>query len=43
MKFLQDHFVLSLRNVREGRIYTMVTSGFMHFGLGHIAFNSVRW
>ena len=32
MKFLQDHFVLSLRNVREGRVYTMVTAGFMHFG-----------
>ena len=32
MKFLQDHFVLSLRNVREARVYTMVTAGFMHFG-----------
>ena len=41
-QFLRKHFVLSLKNVREGRWYTVVSAGFMHFGLGHIAFNSVR-
>jgi membrane associated rhomboid family serine protease len=36
---LTDHFIHSLRNIKEGRYYTIVTSAFMHANLGHLGLN----
>jgi membrane associated rhomboid family serine protease len=38
-KWLQDHFIHSLKNVEEGRYYTIVTSAFMHQNPAHLAMN----
>lgn len=37
--WLNDNFIHSLRNMKEGRYYTIVTSAFMHSSLPHLAFN----
>ena len=41
LQSFQKNMVLSLRNVREGRYYTVVTSAFTHLGLAHLAFNMI--
>ena len=40
-RWLNDHFIHSLRNMKEGRYYTIVTSAFMHESLLHLAMNMV--
>jgi membrane associated rhomboid family serine protease len=37
--WLNDNFIHSVRNMEEGRYYTIVTSAFMHSSLPHLAFN----
>ncbi|KAE9374549.1 hypothetical protein N431DRAFT_405343 [Stipitochalara longipes BDJ] len=40
-RWLADNFIHSLKNVKEGRYYTSVTSAFMHQSLLHLAMNMV--
>ncbi|MCJ1248164.1 hypothetical protein MMC30_005381 [Trapelia coarctata] len=39
VKRIHEHLVLSARNVREGRWWTLLTHTFTHFTLTHMAFN----
>ncbi|KAI0752250.1 hypothetical protein BC629DRAFT_1260797, partial [Irpex lacteus] len=41
--WLRDNFTTSLRNLREGRIWTLVTSAFSHEGTGHIFVNALTF
>jgi membrane associated rhomboid family serine protease len=41
MQWLHDHFVHSLKNMKEGRYYTLVTSAFMHQSVMHLAMNMI--
>lgn len=48
---LQRHFILSMRNIREGRYYTLLTSAFAHSGELHLfanmyvlyTFSDIEW
>lgn len=37
--FMQRHFTSSLSNLREGRVWTLITPAFSHQTLGHLASN----
>jgi membrane associated rhomboid family serine protease len=37
--FMHKHFTVSLRAVREGRVYTMLTACFSHNDFWHLAVN----
>jgi membrane associated rhomboid family serine protease len=41
MQWLHDHFVHSLKNMKDGRYYTLVTSAFMHQSIMHLAMNMI--
>jgi membrane associated rhomboid family serine protease len=41
LRWLHDHFIHSLKNMREGRYYTIVTSAFMHQSILHLTVNMV--
>jgi membrane associated rhomboid family serine protease len=36
---MDAHYVLSLKNLRQGRYYTLLTSSLTHFDLRHLAMN----
>lgn len=38
-KYMRDNYTLSLRNVSEGRYWTLLTSAFSHQQIGHMAVN----
>lgn len=38
-RFMTDHFVLSQRNIDEGRYYTLLTSAFSHQNFTHLGIN----
>lgn len=40
-KFVRDNLVLSLRNIREGRWWTLITYSFTHLATMHLFFNSI--
>jgi membrane associated rhomboid family serine protease len=42
-KDLEENFLLSTRNLREGRWWTLVTSAFSHVGFGHFLFNMIAF
>lgn len=41
--FLSRHFLLSLENLRHGRIHTLLTSAFSHHSFPHLAFNMIAF
>ncbi|KDP31368.1 hypothetical protein JCGZ_11744 [Jatropha curcas] len=40
-KFMVNNFMISLDNVRSGRLHTMITSAFSHIDMGHIVSNMI--
>lgn len=38
-EFIRENLVTSVRNIQEGRYYTLLTSGFNHGSLGHLGMN----
>ena len=43
-KFIDEQLMMSLRNVRQGRLYTLLTPSFTHFDLAHLAANmGILW
>ena len=40
-RWLHNHFIHSLTNMKEGRYYTLVTSAFMHQSLLHLTMNMI--
>ncbi|KAH9845189.1 RHOMBOID-like protein 12, mitochondrial [Teratosphaeria destructans] len=43
IRLLEDHFLLSERNVKAGRYWTLVTSAFSHIHLWHFALNMMTF
>jgi len=41
LQTINNHFTLSIRNVREGRYYVLLTSTLAHTNLTHLAFNMI--
>ncbi|XP_020583827.1 RHOMBOID-like protein 12, mitochondrial isoform X1 [Phalaenopsis equestris] len=41
LSFMKKHFVISLENLRNGNLHTMLTSAFSHAELGHLVTNMV--
>ncbi|KII95773.1 hypothetical protein PLICRDRAFT_34716 [Plicaturopsis crispa FD-325 SS-3] len=39
LRFLRNNFMCSMRNLKEGRIWTLLTSAFSHYKFDHILFN----
>jgi membrane associated rhomboid family serine protease len=42
-KILQQNFLLSVQNLKEGRFWTLVTSAFSHISPGHLFFNMLAF
>jgi len=40
-RFMRRHFMVSRKNVREGRVHTLLTSCFSQFSVGHLLGNMV--
>ncbi|KIP12854.1 hypothetical protein PHLGIDRAFT_97577 [Phlebiopsis gigantea 11061_1 CR5-6] len=40
---MNENFTVSMRNIRSGRIWTLVTSAFSHAGIGHILVNAFTY
>ncbi|WPG98122.1 Hypothetical protein R9X50_00090800 [Acrodontium crateriforme] len=43
MQFLNENFILSWRAVKEGRIWTLLTSAFSHTNFAHFLFNCLAF
>ncbi|KAF2769008.1 rhomboid-domain-containing protein [Teratosphaeria nubilosa] len=43
IRLLEDHFLLSERNVKAGRYWTLVTSAFSHMHIWHFALNMMTF
>lgn len=41
LRFMSKNFTVSMRNLKEGRLWTLVTSCFSHEGTGHLLMNCV--
>ncbi|KAI0134604.1 hypothetical protein BJ170DRAFT_207145 [Xylariales sp. AK1849] len=41
--FLQDNFLLNFRNIRQGRLHTIISSAFSHQSLWHFTANMVSF
>ncbi|KAF9624531.1 hypothetical protein IFM89_011705 [Coptis chinensis] len=39
--FMRKHFMISVENVRNGRVHTMITSAFSHIDVGHLLSNMI--